>query len=549
MISKRVVQFSAIGFILSAIGAAVGLGNIWWFPQRMATNGGSTFIIVYFIVLLLLALPLVLLELNYGLFFRVNVVGCLGKTGGRFGQLVGWQQIVLTGFLSIYYLVVLSWIAIALVLSSVPSWFSEMSGSRDWFDKNILKSEAASEGIRFAPWVFVACLVLITLVFLVLNGGIRKGLEVANYIFVPGFFLLLIGLTVYAVFFRDYGQSGAQALFTFEFSKMADSFVWYSAVKQVVFSVGILIGILVLFGSQSDIRMDKGNEAVIIVFADTFIALIAGLLISALIANKEGVKLAESGVEPTNAMVAEQVKDVFDSDEGGGSKLLFQYLPPLFFGMNAVGTTFGLGNGLMIAFVVTLLFAGLSSLIAIVETFVEPIRKTLNLTNASSLLVWSSFTLVLVVFYSTSFGSALVDNQDNTIMSFVVFIGLFQTLYFLFGGKFNDVTENNDHYTFLKLGSLNWFRILVCIFTIPLLFVLGVFGVLDLFGVNYLIAKSDFFSEFKDQNQFFKSFFAKSKKFVLNLEQVVSLLMFAFSVVLAFFFTIFSKKTDSRSLT
>lgn len=545
MDKKKVVQFSAIGFIISAIGAAVGLGNIWWFPQRMVENGGSTFIIVYFVVLILFALPIVLLELNYGVFFRKNVVGSLGKAGGAFGSLMGWKQVVLIAFLSIYYLVILSWIGVTLVISSVPAIFSEWAKDPEWFDKKILNSKVAKDTVAFAPWVLLASVVLVFITFLILSGGIRKGLEVANYIFVPGFFFILAGLTVYAVFFRKFGDAGADALFSFDFKKMGDPFVWHSAVKQVTFSTGILLGILVLFSSSSDVRMDKGNEAIIIVFADTFIALIAGLLISSLIANNEGMKLEEAkGIVPTKEQVVDQVKARFDSGEVGGSRLLFRYLPPLFLGMNASATAFGLGNGLMIAFILTLLFAGISSLIALAEVFIEAVRNALGLKNFASLSIWALLAFALVGFYSTSFGGTLIDNQDAIVMTFVLLIGIVEVIMFTVSPQYSKAIVANDKHTFLKLSPLRWFRILLFVVPIPLLFIFGVFGAMNFFGLNYLIANSDAFEKLRTKHSFFQEFYEKSKgtKFVVNMEQIVSLVFFGFSFAITGLLAFISSK-------
>lgn len=535
MDKKRIIQFSAIGFIISAIGAAVGLGNIWWFPQRMVENGGSTFLIIYLVVLLVFALPVVLLELNYGLFFRKNVVSCFGKTFGGIGRSMGWMQVTIVAFLSIYYLVVLSWIAITFVVSSVPSFFSKWAQDSSWFDSTILKFGPFKDGITFAPWVFLACIVLILITFLILSGGISKGLEVANYIFVPGFFILLVGLTVYAVFFRSFGTVAIDVLFSFDFSKVGDPFVWHAAVKQVTFSIGILVGILVLFSSNSDPRMDKGNEAIIIIFADTFIALVAGLLVGGLIANKEGMLLQEkNGLSPTVGQVTEKVKEIFSKGKAAGGKLLFAYLPPLFLQMNG-SATFGLGNALSICFILTLLFAGLSSLIALSEVFIEAFRKELGLKNSSSLLAWASLAVILVGFYSTSFGGTLVDNQDAIVLTFVLFLGFIQVCLFTFSPQYNRVVETNDQHTFLKLGPFHWFRVLLIVVVIPIMFIFAVFGVMNFFGLNYLLVKTDFFAKVKDKSSLLTTFYDKSikTKFVLDTEQILSLSFFGFATGLS----------------
>ena len=254
------------------------------------------------------------------------------------------------------------------------------------------------------------------------------------------------------------------------------------------------------------------------------------------------------GTTPTTEEVSDAVKARFDSGDVGGSRLLFRYLPPLFLGMNASADTFGLGNGLMIVFILTLLFAGISSLIALSEVFIEGVRNTLGIRNTGSLLIWAILGFVLVGFYSTSFGGKLVDLQDGIVMTFILLIGIIQISLFVFSSNYSKVVGGNDEHTFLKLSPLHWFKILVVLVPLPILVIFGVFGAMNFFGVNYLIANASFFEKFKDKNDFFATFYKKSigTEFILDKEQIISLSFFAFSTFVAGSFALISSKRFNR---
>lgn len=556
MNKKKVLQFTALGFILSNIGAAVGLGNIWRFPERVLGGGGSSFILIYLIVVFLIALPVVILEINFGLFFKKGITKTFHKAGGVWGTILGWKQIFLIGFLCIFYLVVLSWIGVGFVLSLIPSFFKKWSSDKTWFDHNILKSTAPAastqsvSNLRFSPWVLISICVLLLLIFLIVNAGIKDGLEKANYIFVPGLFVMLVGLTIYSLFFLKDGSAGAEALFKFESKKMKDPFIWYEAVKQAVFSTGIIFGILITFSKSSDVRMDKGNEAIIIVVADTFIGLISGLLVSALIANNIGqteevLKNGSFNSQDRFNHIAQTIKEKFQDDAErkklGGSGLLLSYLPGLFLRIN-YGTSFGIGNALMIVFCLTLLFAGLSSIIGILEVFVHNLDENLPTKRTGNILLWMAMAIIFLVIYSSSIGPSLVGKQDDIILLFIILVGIGEISIFLLTPYYSKVIKYSDNYTFLKLGHWNWFRIFVALIVLPILLLMGVFGFMEEFGINYLIVNTDLYFQFKNSSKFWEDFYLRANKSQLkfDLPKLISYIMFAFSSFLTFLFAVFA---------
>ena len=327
--------------------------------------------------------------------------------------------------------------------------------------------------------------------------------------------------------------------------------IWFEATKQGIFSTGILIGILIVFSKKADVRMDKNNEAILVVLFDTFIALIAGLLVVSLISHDVGSEIDKEkqlvGNERTQEII-KQVKNKFGKDSSlGGSQLLFVYLPKLFGSMNSKGISFGAGNLLMMSFTITLLFAALSSIIAMAEVSVDGLQENFQIKKRNSIIIFGVFALIFISFYSTSIGPALVGKQDGIVLLFITIVGVVQLLIFITSPKYFEVIQTNSKYTFLKLNRFNWLRVLTCTITIPFLIILSIFGILDISGVNHILARDH--SEYVDWLGLNTK---NTSKFTFNLPQLISFIMFGVSTLLTGLFVIlgslkmFNKKTITK---
>ncbi len=487
MQKPKKLLFSDLGFILSLIGAAVGLGNIWRFPQTLAQSGGSAFVIIYFLCLFLIALPIALLEMNYGLFFRKGIVNIFQQTIPKLGRFIGWKQIFLIAGVGCYYIVIMTWVGLSLGVSIIPAVFQESATQESWFKANILASKSNS-GLAISIPVIVGTLFFIAFIFLVLSFGIRNGLEKLNVFVVPGLFLGLIGLTIYVLTLKN-AFLGVEHIFTFESAKFKDPFIWVTALKQVIFSTGILMGILIVFSNSSDKRTDKGNQVLIVLLADTLIGFIAGVLIMSIIANKATTDLpATAGPNEIKEKMTVLIKE-----QGGGATLIFSFLPVFFYKLDQQVFS-GFGQILMFIFMLTLLFAALSSLAALVEVFINSLLNNFrSLTRLKALLIWGAINVVGAFLYSLSFGADLIDLQDMLILFLIVLIGVFETVSFPLSNKYHQIAKANDPHTFLKIGPFNWLKkllvwiiapVLLLIFTVDFIYIFGQWLQIDLPGFD-----------------------------------------------------------------
>ena len=519
--TQKPALFSDVGFILSLIGAAVGLGNIWRFPNILAKNdGGSAFIIIYFLALILIALPVALLEINYGIFFRRGVVHTFGKTVPKVGSFLGWKQIFVISFITFYYLTVLTWVGVSAFSSLLPNFFDSWGTDSNWFDTNILATKSGSQTVdpKFSWPIFGGGIFFILIVFIILSLGIKSGLEKANLIMVPILFFGLIGLTIYAANLKN-ADAGIRRIFNFNANNFKNLSIWTEAVKQVIFSTGIFMGILIVFSNSADRRMDKGNEAVIVIFADTLVGFTAGVLVMSIVANHAGnlvegeVTLGKLSAQPTinafnaltgsnpqtvvkesivisDQMVDTKIKSLIEENQAAGPTLLFSFLPIFFFQFEQ--TSFeGSGQMLMFVFFLTVLFAAITSMIALTEVSISAFINNFAIINRRrALFFWALFALGFLPLFSFSFGGQLVDAQDAILLWLIIFLGIFETALMPFYKHYSEAIQQNDQHTFLKLGKFNWLKYLLICFVAPLLIAFFVINTFEIFGPMFGMTKN-----------------------------------------------------------
>ena len=323
---------SRMVFLLAAIGAAVGLGNIWKFPYTAGVSGGGAFVLVYAAAVIAIAIPIVMAELLIGRRARRSPVAAFIKLAREAGASTGWQitgSINLTAAFLIlsFYSVIAGW-AVAYVPKLATGVFTGADAA---------VTTGQFQGLLASPW----SLVLWHTVFMVLSvvivaRGVQRGIEWAVKILMPALFAILLMMVFYGAIAGDFEQA-VDFLFTVDFSKV-DGAVVLNAVGQAFFSVSVSMGLLIAYGAYLPETVNIPRNAVIIAFADTFVAILAGLAIFPLVFGNH-----------------------LDPAEGPG--LIFVTLP-IAFGNMPLGWLFGS------LFFVLLVFAALTSAIALMEPVV-----------------------------------------------------------------------------------------------------------------------------------------------------------------------------------
>ena len=268
---------SRSAFVLAAVGAAVGLGNIWRFPFIAGQNGGGAFVLVYVGFVLLLAIPIITAELAMGRRGQQSAVLTMSKLAREAGCSQGWQVI---GWLSIlvpmlgltYYSVVASW-AMDYVVQSAIGNFKGFDGEG---------SSAFFGELLASPWRMIFWhTVFIGITIFVVSRGVRKGLERSIKVMMPALFVILLFMVVYAMFAGDF-MAGVRFLFSPDFSKLTLPIV-LMALGQALFSVAVGVGVMITYGAYLPKNISLPWAAAVIGIIDTLVAVLAGLAIFPLV--------------------------------------------------------------------------------------------------------------------------------------------------------------------------------------------------------------------------------------------------------------------------
>jgi NSS family neurotransmitter:Na+ symporter len=316
------------GFILAAVGSAVGLGNMWRFSYLTAENGGAGFVVLYLIFTVLLGLPVMLAELTIGRGARSGPIAALEHYGGRSWRWLG-AVFVAAGFLILSYYGVIGGWTLRYAFEAFTIGFADDPGAH---------FALISEG----HGSFVMQVIFMALTIAVVSGGIGAGIERVARIAMPALFFIMLGIVVYAATL-DGASEGYAYYLNFDLAKAMDLDVVVAAAGQAFFSLSLGMGAILTFASYLPKDSDLANETIVISFADFGVAFMAGLMVFPLIF--------------ALGMQAEIT--------GGTIGALFVALPKAFASMGAIGRLVG---G---AFFVALVVGALTSAISLLEVIVS----------------------------------------------------------------------------------------------------------------------------------------------------------------------------------
>ena len=357
---------SKMGVILATAGSAIGLGNVWRFPYMAGENGGAAFIIFYILCVVMLGLPCMVSEFIIGRHAQANTARAYNKiSASRIWTAVGCLS-VLTGFLiTSYYAVVSGW--------CLPYIYASLMGHLDG-DPEYFKQYFANFSTHpVKPIVWTVAILGIT--HLVIQHGVRDGIERASKMLMPTLFILLLVLVVSSCLLPN-AIAGIEFLFKPDFSKVTPD-VLLGALGQSFYSMSIGMGCLCTYASYFSRHTNLLRSAVQIGIIDTFVAILAGLMIFP--------AAFSVGVSPDS-----------------GPSLIFITLPNVFqqafSGMPLVGYIISL------AFYALLSLAALTSLISLHEVSTAFFHEELHIGRKKAALIVTLSCSVLGAFCSLSLG-------------------------------------------------------------------------------------------------------------------------------------------------
>lgn len=389
-------------FILAAIGSAVGLGNIWRFPYTTYENGGGAFIIPYLIALLTAGIPLLFLDYAIGHRHRGGAPLSYRRFSRSF-ETFGWWQVLINVIIAIYYAVVLGWAASYTYFSLSGAWGDKPI---DFFIGEFLKMGDISQGISFEfVGMVTGPLVAVWLVTLgVLALGIQKGIAKSSSILMPILVVMFVILVASSLFLPG-AAKGLDALFTPDWSKLANPSVWIAAYGQIFFSLSICFGIMITYASYLKKDTDLTGSGLVVGFSNSSFELLAGI----------GV-FAALGFMATAA--GQEVNEVAK----GGIGLAFFTFPTI---INQVP----FGEIVGVLFFGSLTFAALTSLISIIEVIISAVQDKLNTSRVKvTFMVGIPMMFVSVLLFGTTTGLPMLDVMDKFVNYFGIVAVAFVSL-------------------------------------------------------------------------------------------------------------------------
>ncbi|MBN2652162.1 MAG: sodium-dependent transporter [Spirochaetales bacterium] len=216
---------SRLGFVLAAVGSAIGLGNIWRFPYQAYNNGGGAFLVPYFIALLTAGIPLIILEFGLGHKMRGAAPSAFARLTTKNKNVnnwewLGWFQTFLSGVIATYYTVIIGWALSYTFLSFKQSWGDNPT---EYFTQTYSQMSGVDAFTASFPiWhIVLAVFAVWAICFAILFSGVKKGVEAANKIFMP-LLIVMVLIILFKSITLDGAKNGLNFLFTPNFSKLKD---------------------------------------------------------------------------------------------------------------------------------------------------------------------------------------------------------------------------------------------------------------------------------------------------------------------------------------
>ena len=364
---ERASFSSKLGIILATAGSAVGLGNIWRFPYMTGQNGGAVFIMIYVLCVLLLGIPCMVSEFIIGRHGQANTARSFRKmSGGSPWMLIGYMG-VLTGFLiSSYYAVVSGW-CLEYMWASL---LGKLNGDPEYI--NTYFATFSQDPVKPVFWT----LIILLATYLIIENGVRDGIERASKLMMPVLFILLLVIVVASCMLPN-ADKGIEFLFKPDTTKLTGD-VFLGALGQSFYSMSIAMGCICTYASYFSRDTNRFKSATQIGVIDFLVAILAGLVIFP--------AAFSVGVNPDS-----------------GPSLIFITLPNVF--QQAFGSFSGLGYVVSLLFYALLSMAALTSLISLHEVSTAFLEEEVRTTRKQAATAVTIACMLLGAICSLSLGA------------------------------------------------------------------------------------------------------------------------------------------------
>ncbi|MFW0184041.1 sodium-dependent transporter [Rothia sp. CCM 9418] len=423
-------------FIFAAIGSAVGLGNIWRFPYVAYDHGGGAFMIPYLVALLTAGLPFLFFDYSIGHRGRASSPLAFRRLN-RKTEFIGWWHMGINFIIAIYYAAILAWSLRYMLFSLNSSWGEDPAS---FFTGEFLHVGDPALSFDFVPGILIPLALIWAVLLMVMSLGVQKGVGAANVLFIPLLIIMFVVLVAYSLTLEGAFQ-GLNALFTPNWAALADPQVWVAAYGQIFFSLSVGFGIMITYSSYLKPKADLTGSGAVVGFSNSGFELLAGIGVFAALgfmANAAGTAVSEVATS--------------------GIGLAFIAFPTII-SQAPGGTVIGL------LFFGSLLFAGFTSMISIVEVIVAGVQDKFGMArrNATALVI-VPLALISTVFMSTTSALYVLDILDNFVNTFGILaaglVAIVTVAYFVRG--LPTLRDHLNQHGSIKVGGL-WMALLAVI--------------------------------------------------------------------------------------
>lgn len=384
------------GFLLAAVGSAIGLGSIWRFSYVVYINGGGAYLIPYFVALVTAGVPLMILEYGIGQQMRGSAPMSFAKINLRW-EWLGWWMVIFVMFgIELYYTVVIAWCVSYIWFSLNLAWGTDPN---TFFFQQFL---GATEGphvigdIR-SP-ILLALVVVWAVNWLIVFFGVEQGVEKANKIFMPLLLILILVLVGWTATLPG-SKEGILLYLKPDFSRLVDLKVWIDAYSQIFFTLSLGFGIMVTYASYLPRKSDINFNAWVTSIVDTLVSIVAGLAVFGIL----GYMSAQTG-KPFNEIVRHGIGLAFVAYPQAIS--LLPTFPQLFGAL----------------FFLTLTVAGIASSISILEAFSAALIDKFHYSRKAVVTVLSVLGFLGSIIFTTGGGLAWLDIVDHFLSHYGLFL-------------------------------------------------------------------------------------------------------------------------------
>lgn len=384
-----------LGFLLAAIGSAVGLGNLWRFPYVAATNGGGAFLLPYLFAIITAGIPILILEYTMGKTYR----GGAPVTWARINQKwewVGWVQAMVAFVIGIYYFAIIVWVLSYIGFSFTEAWGADPTGF--FLDYLGVTDSALHLGGIQMNLVLPFIIVWIVTAF-IMYKGISKGIEMVCRICLPILMVLTLILVIRGITLPG-ATDGLEYMFKPDWAALKEPSVWVAAYGQIFYSLSIGFAIMLAYSSYLPKETDVVNSAFITATANHGFEVFAGIGVFSIM----GYMALQQGV-PVEEVAA------------SGIGLAFMTFPTAISSLPAF-------NGLIgVCFFGALLTAGVTSMVSILQAVVSSFHDKFDMEHKKAVTIVLVPTFVLSVLFITGAGLNILDIVDAFINNIGVATG------------------------------------------------------------------------------------------------------------------------------